>query len=174
MHGVTTFRRNNKRFIRCDICKKYPLIVKNFVPRKLPAITTDAGTRYPKSTLNDHLKSPYHIGSLKASRIGFLEEKIPPMEVAISKANKKIVDYVGMLMIQVFNDAKRLNLSAWSWPSRFVAGAASFGYESQPDNQVKFIIPVDLNLQYVNSPSHLELMTTLVTSHRKDFLKKTY
>lgn len=73
-------------------------------------------------------------------------------------------------MIQVYLDAKRLNLPAYSWPSRYVAGEASFAYDSL--NQSRSIIAQNIDLQYVNPPGHLNLMTAIVHSHREEFLRK--
>lgn len=78
------------------------------------------------------------------------------MDIAVSKANAKMTDYVGKLMIQVYNDGKRLNLSANSWPSRFVSSEASSAFSSSAESQAKGIVANDLNLQYVNPPGHLE------------------
>lgn len=175
VNGVVTFRSSNERFIRCDVCQKYPEIVKRYVPKRPPPITTATGTHYRADVLEDHIKTAYHIECSKAKRISSLnieEQECAPMDIAVSRANIKMVNYVSKLMIQVFNDGKRLNLSAWSWPSRFVAGETSYSFESRPENQMKSIISNGLNLQYVNPPGHLELMTAIVSSHRQEFLKK--
>lgn len=92
------------------------------------------------------------------------------MEIAISKANKNQTDRIGKLMIQVYLDAKRLNLSANSWPSRYIAGEASNAYDSL--NEGKNTIADGVNLQYVNPHGHLNLMTAIVKSHRGEFLRK--
>lgn len=174
--GIVTFRKNNRRFIRCDVCCKSPLIVKQFVSKKPPAITTSNGTRYRKLILEEHIKKSYHLESLAAERIASLKltdtVEFAPMDIAINKANEKMLNYVGKLCIQVYNDAKHLNLTAWSWPSRFVAANASNVYDFNQTKQKETIIPSDLTLQYVNPPGHLELLSTIVKSHQKDFEKK--
>lgn len=168
--GIVTFRQNKQRYIRCAICQKYPLIVKRFVAKKAPPITTAVGTRYRAKILNEHIKSAFHNECLKANRIDELKVTNTPMEAAICKANKRMIDYVGKLMIQIFHDAKRLNLSAFSWPSRYIAGEASCAYDSE--KQTGSIIKNDISLHYVNPPGHLDLMATIVRSHRAEFLKK--
>lgn len=121
--------------------------------------------------IDDHINSAYHKECIKANRIAELKDNMDAqMNVAISKANKRMIDYVGKLMIQIFVDAKRLSSSAFNWPSRFIAGEASCAYDSQ--SQAKSVISKNLSLQYVNPPGHLELMTTIIKSHRHGFVKK--
>lgn len=169
--GIVTFHSNKNRHIRCEYCRQFPHIVKQHVPQKAPAIASIEGTRYYARVLTDHLESLYHKECAKAYRISLTEEKnTAPMEIAISKANKIQIDHIGKLMIQVYLDAKRLNLSAHSWPSRYVAGEANVKYDSL--NQSKSIISDGIDLQYVNQPGHLELMKAIVQSYRNDFLQK--
>lgn len=98
---------------------------------------------------------------MKAYRLETLEgeKEDAPMDKLINTANKRSIDHVGKLMIQVYHDAKHLNLSAYSRPSRYVAGEASSAYDSQ--KQAGTIIAENINLQYVNPPGHLELMNFL-------------
>lgn len=169
--GIVSFQSGNKRFIRCEFCRKYPHIIKQHNPKKVPAITTMNGTRFYSRVLTEHLDSLYHKECSKSYRVRSMEvEESAPMEIAINKANKKQIDRVGQLMIQVYLDAKLLNLSAYTWPPRYVAGVASFSYDSL--NQNKSILTDDIDLQYVNGHGHLNLMTTIVKSHREDFLRK--
>lgn len=169
MKGIVTFRFNSERYIRCNICNKYPLIVKRRGPTKPPAITTVSGTRFRSDILNDHIETTYHVDCLKAERLDSMVVAVAQLEIAVNKSNKRMVDYVGKLMIQIFHDAKRLNLSAYSWLSRYIAGEASHAKDSE--KQDKSIIPSNISLQYVNPRGHLDLMTTI--SHRNHFLKKT-
>lgn len=168
--GIVSFHQNNDRNIRCDYCFKFPHIVKQFVPKRPPAITTEKGTRFYEKILVEHLSTTYHEECTKAYRIGTIEQKNAPMEIAIAKATKHQIDHIGKLMIPVYLDAKRLNLSANSWPSRYVAAEASNAYNSQ--NQSESIVPENMNLQYVNTHGHLNLMTAIVESHRTEFLRK--
>lgn len=73
-------------------------------------------------------------------------------------------------MIQIYLDGKHLNVSAHSWPSRYVAGEASNVYNAQ--DQSGKTVPDNINLQYVNPPEHLNLMTAIVQSHRPELLRK--
>lgn len=167
--GIVTFRSKNDRIIRCDYCCKFPHIVKQYVTKKPPAIATVKGTRYYEKILSEHLSSTYHEECAKAYRIGTIEEEVAPMEIAISKATKHQIDYIGKLMIPIYLDAKHLNVSARSWPSRYVAAEASNVYNAQERGG---IVPPNINLQYVNPPGHLNLMTAIVNSHRPVLLQK--
>lgn len=134
-------------------------------------IASVEGTRNRSNTLENHLKSQCHIECEIAHRLESMQDKQKdaPMEVAVSKANKQMVDYIGKLMIQIYVDAKRLNLSARSWPARYIANEASHAYNSSIQNSV---VLNDIKLQYVNAPGHLELMTTIVESDRSQFVEK--
>lgn len=171
--GIVTFRKDDGRYIRCEICQKYPHIIKQFVLKRLPRIVTANGTRFRTASLNEHLQTSYHIECLKENRLdgmGSGSDKVAALEISISKSNKSMVDYIGKLMIQVFVDAKRLHLSAFSWPSRYISGEASHAYDSL--SQKESIIPNNISLRYVNPPGHLELMSTIFRSHHGEFLKK--
>lgn len=125
--GIVSFHKDKERYIRCEFCRKFSHIVKQHVS-KPPAITTIQGTRFYSRTLTEHVQTRYHKECAKSYRMKSIEVKeAGPMEIAISKANK---DQVGKLMIQVFADGKCLSLSAFSWPARYVASAASFAYDS--------------------------------------------
>lgn len=169
--GIVSFQSNGERHIRCDFCWKFPHIVKQYVSKRPPAIATVKGTRFHSRILTEHLATVYHMECAKACRINSIEVDEPgPMDIAISKASKNQIDRVGKLMIQVYLDAKRLNLTAHSWPSRYIAAEASFAYDSL--NQNESIISDGINLQYVNKPSHLNLMTAIAKSHQGNFLQK--
>lgn len=66
------------------------------------------------------------------------------MEIAINKAMKQRIDYIEKLMIQIYLDGNRLNLSAHSWPSRYIAAEASNVYNAH--NQSEKMLPDHLNL----------------------------
>lgn len=169
--GIVSFHPDGKHHIRCEYCCQFSHIVKQYVTKKPPAITTTAGTRFYSQILNDHLDTDYHKECKKQHNINSVETvEQPPMEVAIAKANQQQIDYVSKLMIQVYLDAKKLNLAAYSWPARYIAAEASTTYDSAKQN--KSIVSDGINLQYVNPHGHLNLMTTIVRSHRDVFLKK--
>lgn len=156
--------------IRSDYCFKFPHIVKQHIQKKPPAIGTEKGTRYYGKILLEHLGTAYHKECAKAYRISTIEETpSAPMDVAISKATKDQIDRIGKLMIPIYMDGKLLNVSARSWPSRYIASEVSNIYNTQNQSG---IVPENINLQYVNPPGHLNLMTAIVQSHRGELLQK--
>ena len=73
-----------------------------------------------------------------------------------------LANKMGALMLQVYNDAKKLTLSAYSWLSRIVAAlmASEFIFNNEQYN-------ISLDLQYINPLCHRELLQIIVDSHRK-------
>lgn len=137
--------------MQCEICQKFPHIVKQSITSGVVPMVSK-GTRYRKKVLNAHINSNYHKECERAFRLSTINSGEQPtsLELAISKANLQIINHVGKLMIQVFYDAKHLNLPAYNWPARYVAGAASNAYNSQ--NRSSPTIPGNIPLQYVNPP----------------------
>lgn len=151
--------------MRCEICQKYPNIVKQFHPRGNVPMASTSGTRYRSKTLDEHIQSKYHKECERIFRLSTIssESSQTPMKIAINKANSQMINHVCKLMIQIFYDAKNLNLSPFSWPARYISSAASFAYDSQ--NRSLPTIPENIPMQYVNPPHHLHLMTTIVNSY---------
>lgn len=60
--GIVIFKnkmKNNRKYMRCDYCQKYPNTVKQFHPRgNVPMATNEA--RYRSKTLQEHIQSSYH------------------------------------------------------------------------------------------------------------------
>ena len=83
----------------------------------------------------------------------------------ISEKNLEVGNRIGRLMIQVFIDAKSLSLSAYSWPSRVVAGF-HFNKPYLPYEASAF------DLQYVNPSFHRELLHTIVQAHVPTFINE--
>lgn len=63
-------------------------------------------------------------------------------------------------MLTVFNDAKRITLSAWSWPSRVVANQLSLHFQKNGSNYLNTEPKIDL--QYVTPVHHNELLESIV------------
>lgn len=171
--GFIELRVKNRKRFQCGICAKFPNIVKQFNPRKPLAIASEAGTVARGDILENHLQSECHKACMEADRISSLNIDDRPrtdMEISIQKANKNQITYVGKLMVQVYLDAKLLNLPAYNWPARYVCGEASHAYN--PDDQSRPIIADNINLQYVNPNGYLELMTSIVNSYQDTFRKK--
>lgn len=157
---------HNKRghYVRCKICMKYPDIVKlHSYNNQIPLIATDEGARFRTTVLEHHFVQNYHKDCVKADRIKTLQLPTPalmPLDVSMNKANKEMANYVGKLLIQICADAKRLTLSAWNWPLRYVASEASHAFSIENGN--RSTIPKNLSLQYINPRAHLELMSCIV------------
>lgn len=147
--------------------------MKQFNPRKPLAIASQTGTRIDSNTLNEHIQSKCHKACVEADRIDSLRSEAgsnTSLEVSMRNVNRQKVTYVGKLLIQVYLDAKLLNLSAHGWSARYVGGEASSTYDS--GNHSSPTVAENINLQYVNPHGHLELMSSIVKSYHNDFLEK--
>lgn len=170
--SIEHIHNDTGHYVRCRTCLKYPDIMKLYAyNQQIPPIATVAGARYRKTILQNHFAQNYHKESVKVERMKLLQVSTPaaattPMAVAMNKANKKQANHVGKLLIQIYTDAKRLTLSAWNWPIRYVAAEAShaFSIDKPVNNENQSIIPDNLSLQYITPRSHLELMSCIVES----------
>lgn len=153
----------NKRFVRCKTCITNPNLLKIFGKNnKPPPIATEKGTKYRKSVVDEHFQTKYHKESKKCQILSTSSFQKGRMDFHINQANKALANHLGKLLIQVYNDAKKLTLSAFSWPSRYVASEA--GNQFNFDDSTNSTIPTNINLQYINRPSHLELLSCIVKS----------
>lgn len=121
----TVQRGAKKHFVRCDVCFKYPAIVRlNCDNKKPPPITSEIGIRYRKNYVLKHFQSVCHRKCREAKMIAELEscqrnKNKQLMDLHISESNQKFANHIGKLLLQVFVDAKKLTLSAYNWPSRY-------------------------------------------------------
>lgn len=153
--------------MHCIICVKYPDTVRQFgLNRKSPPVTTINGTQYRKITCDEHLKSQYHfecVQRLRRSEIrtAGIAGSSTPLEKMISTANEKLANLIGRYAFTVYNDAKRLTLSAWSWPARAVAQEFGVMYNiNEPTKNLS--ARGQINLQYLNPGSHAEILDCIV------------
>lgn len=160
--SIERFRSAGGQFVRCRTCTKHPEIIKRYAyKQQIPSIATEAGARYRTTVLENHFACDYHKESVKAERIKLLEVSTPaPMDISINRANKKHANHIAKLLIQVYTDAKRLILTAWNWPARYVAAEVSHVFSFENHNEPT--VPENVNLQYVNPRAHLELMSCIV------------
>lgn len=105
------------------------------------------------------MKTDYHIECKKAERLKTLKKLKMPCDQHISKAHIQMANRICSLAITVFNDAKKLSLSAFTWPSRIVCGelAKSFDFNSSAPNRNS-----KLDLQYLNPTMHINILYTIV------------
>lgn len=159
---------NSKHYqMYCLVCAKYPGTVSRFQNnRKTPPITTLAGTQHRKKTITDHMTTKYHIEcfkvykreSLKAPGIADSNTNLTKM---ISAQNEKLGCLIGRYMKTVYNDAKTLTLSAWSWPARTIAHEIGSLFSiNDPKKSGENINKFDL--QYLTPTSHLEFLECIV------------
>lgn len=162
-----------RNFVYCKVCLKFPKIVQlHTANNKIAPITTSNGTRYRKESVEKHFMSLYHAKCKEAEKVADCDSAIAvkgTMDVHISESNKKLANHIGKLFIQVYANAQKLTSSAFSWPARYVAGEASNQFDFNSNNPT---ISLQINLQYVNPVSHLELLKTIVQSDRTEFKQK--
>lgn len=165
-----TDKNNHKiKYVRCKLCVSLPNIVKlNSDNNKMAPLTTSAGCRYRQRYVSDHFQTKYHEACKMAINVS--SDTKGSIEFYIGEADEKMATHVSKLLFDVYVDAKKLTCSAHSWPARFVGAEAgrSFKYN---DKDAPTVSP-SLNLQYVNKPSHLDFLTTIVQSDQEDFQEK--
>lgn len=171
---IKRFRKDEKEFVTCELCAKYPAILRLYIRnQRIPKIATTDGTGYRADVVDKHLESDYHTACVNAERINVLKKPdkvLTPMDVAVSTANEKQATYVGKFMIKVYIDAKILTLAAHNWPARFVASEASNAFHFNQSEES--VIPKNLSLQYINPNKHLELMQSIVNADRDNLKSK--
>ncbi|XP_025204369.1 E3 SUMO-protein ligase KIAA1586-like isoform X1 [Melanaphis sacchari] len=171
---IKHFHFKGKHLIRCEPCYAEQDIVKRYSNNKskVPAIAQEYGTKYLLKVLNDHLSTTYHIEAIKVHKYKTLNtsEKmaITPMGKAVNQANDKLARKIGCLMIHVYNDAKKLTLSAYSFPSRVIVSqkANLFQLNGEVSNNID-----DSELQYLTPHTHKDLLECIVETHQSSFVE---
>lgn len=161
-----TSNNQSFRYVRCKVCIANPSVVKMFCTKKgMPSIATAEGTRYRTRSLEEHFKSKHHEETKKAESFKNMQlnQNKESIDFHISQANKHLANHIGKLILQVFTDAKKLTISAYSWPAIYVSGEASHHFDFNEKSEPT--IPKNIELQYVNPNSHLELMSAVVKSY---------
>lgn len=174
MHSFKRQEKNRSRnFVYCKVCHKFPEIVRMFTENnKIASITTENGTRYRKDTVENHFISVYHAKCKEAELLASVPVPVNKpglIDTHISEANRKRANHIGKLFLQVYTDAKKLTSSAYSWPARFIGSEVASRFDFNSDTNT---IPSDINIQYVNPSSHLDLLKIIVQSHQKEFKQK--
>lgn len=103
------------KHIKCIACNKYPDIVKKHtIKTQIPKSTQDLGALFRQEVIDNHLTKPYHTISIKMLRLSTLPNSIvqqsTQMGRAILKANEKLGNKIGSLMIHTYGDAKKLTI----------------------------------------------------------------
>lgn len=163
----------SRNHVYCKLCEKYPEIVRRFCEsNRTPTITTTIGIRYKKKHVWAHFSSEYHKqckAAEKATAKAASNLNRGLMDVHIKEANRKLANHVGELLLHVYCDAKKLTLSAYNWPARFVAAKAGQNFDFVTSTST---IPNTIDIQYVNPVHHLDFLETITQSHREEFMEQ--
>lgn len=156
--------------MHCTLCVKYPDTVKRYQLNRKPAPMTEIkGTQHRKKTIDDHVKTPYHEACVLRHKREALDkpgisesDSNTTLKKMITAQNAKYACVVGKYMKVIYN-AKRLTLSAWSWPSRMVTQELAAAYDIS-DREKNEETQRKLNLQYINPKSHWEFLSCIIQS----------
>lgn len=160
------------RYMRCNVCIEFPEIVRQHCMLKFPSIAMQTGTKYRSDVYRDHISKSFHVECPRARNLKFLNKSaltVALMDVAVRRANSERADYLGNLLINVFTDAKKLTVSGWNWPARYMTSEAGIAFRS---NETQPTIPPNINLSYINPPKHLEHLDCIVLSDYENMKKK--
>ena len=168
--------KNGRHYVCCETCFSNPNVVKIFSRKaKVPAIAQEPGTVFRNSVVSDHLNSEIHCEATKAKRLLSLKgpeklhaTKSTPTGRALSTADAQLAVEVGGLLLHVYHGAKRLTLSANSFPSRVVVSrlAREFSFDDWSASDM----PQDL--QYLSPNVHSEFLKCIVKSDRNSLALK--
>ena len=168
--------KNGRHYVRCETCFSNPNVVKIFSKKaKVPAIAQEPGTVFRNSVVSNHLNSEIHREATKAKRLLSLKgpeklqaTKSTPIGRALSTADAQLAVKVGGLLLHVYHGAKRLTLSANSFPSRVVVSrlAREFSFDDWSASDM----PQDL--QYLSPNAHSEFLKCIVKSDRNSLALK--
>lgn len=156
--------------VRCEACIAQPKVVRMFYNNpKLAPIAQPEGTAKRGDVIRKHMLTLYHKEAVKAEnsaskrRVENRAEEIhsPPLFKFISKANQELANRIGAYAYTIYNDGKRLNLSAFSWPSREVSNQIGKKFDINNPQQNSEDIE-KISLQYLNPVAHKEILDCIV------------
>lgn len=157
-------KTGNLNFVQCEICLQNPTTVKLYANNVRPQITTEEGTQFRGYIVTEHMKKKYHIECVKAWRLKVKDgndDKATNLVRMCSKLNEKIANRIGSYAVTIYNDAKRLTLSAFSWPSRQISYAIGNEFNiNDPDQNAANV--QNLDLQYLTPKCHSEILECIV------------
>ena len=162
--------KNGRHYVRCETCFSNPMVVKMFSMRaKVSAISQEWGTVYRKNIVSSHFESELHRKARKSSRLSSLTGieklqmiRLTPIGRALSVADAQLAEKVGSLFLHVYLGAKRLPLSANSFPSQLVVSqmSSSFSVDGWNANDISH------DLQYLSPNAHRDFLECIVKSDR--------
>lgn len=127
-------------------------------------MATVEGTQFRGVIIRAHMTKKYHIESVKAWKNKLKEgsdEGATTLVRMISKVNEQLANRIGGYACSIYNDAKRLTLSAFSWPSRQISYEIGNAFNINDPNQNAGDVK-KLDLQYINAKSHAEILECIV------------
>ena len=99
----------------------------------MPPICLPEGTEARTYTIQEHLQSEAHKECFKAKRLKKLssveKSQTVPFVKMLSLQRQKLAKKIGSLIIHVYNEAKCLKSSAFSWPSKVVAAKLAHEFD---------------------------------------------
>ena len=134
-----------------------------------PSICLPEGTINRSAIIQDHLQSEAHKECCKVEHLKKLTTIEKSKNVAIIKMTNlqrlKLANKIGSLIIHVYNDAKCLTLSAFSWPSRVVNTrlAQQFNF----NEPFKSYSPSNFDFQYIRPSVVQELLWNIVLMYQE-------
>jgi hypothetical protein len=134
-----------------DTCRKYTTA--NVTPTETVA-----------SQISNDRNIENHSGA--GSSIDDSVENYETVKQRMEEADADFAKYIGSLLITIFNDAKRLTLSGYSWPSRHVAAEKSHQYRYRASGDPVCKYPI---LNYVTPTQHKEFLNCIVESDCEKF-----
>lgn len=153
---------------RCEPCWTF----KNTIGKmcsyrgKIPGICTESGIVFRAQVFSDHAQSQLHKEAVKAynvQQLSAVDRSLKTdMGLHVSKANEILANRIGGLMIEIYNNAKRGTISAWSWPSTHIAH--QMASEFKMNAPAADFLPLDSELKYITPMQHSDLMSYIVKS----------
>ena len=130
-------QKGKRKCVICTVCLPNPAIVKRSCYRgRVPPICQPGGTEAREQTIQEHFQRLAHQQCLKAERLKKLstveKSQTVPLVKMFNSQRQQLANKIGRpLILHVYNDAKSLTSSAFSWPSRVIAAkmAHEFDYD---------------------------------------------
>ena len=105
--------------------------------------------------------NPFEAERLKKLSNVQKSQSVPLMKM-VNSQRQHIANKIGSLIIHVYNDAKCLTSSAFSWPSRVIA--AKMAHDFDCNKPFESYSASNFDLQYIRPPFVQELLRTIVSA----------
>lgn len=167
---------NGRSYYRCEPCWTFAdTIGKAHSYRgKLPGLCSSDGVVYRQKEIEKHVEWEGH----KLSLAAWNHSKLTPTEVLnstpilkyIYKENEALANRIGGFMVEIYNNAKRGSVAAFSWPSIHIA--QSIGAEFKMNEEHKNYTPEPSSFQYLTPLQHADLMGYIVKADMPNLRKR--